>query len=607
MESSASDPASEYERRGFAFFSQGRFSDAAAEFARVVECRPDSAAAHGNLAAALGQAGKGAESLACFDRAIDLDPSFVAAYLNAANIEARLGRSMRAIERLRQAQARFPSDPNVHFTAGELCFAQGLREEARAALLQVLALEPQHAKARWLHAVAALPQAYGPGEDPAAFRLEFEAELRALDAWFDASRASLAAEAVAERHPFYLAFMEEDNRALLSDYGDLCARLLAASRPVHAKPPAARRSPGRPVRLAVVSGFLHDQSVWTALLRGWCAHLDRSKVEIHYFYTRSTHDAETQIARAHAASFTMGLADVDAWIAGLANLDPDVILYPEIGMDSTSARLAALRLAPVQVVAWGHPETSGYPTIDYFLSADAFEPPGAQAHYRETLVRLPGIGCYYDDLVPDFAGIDWGSLGVDPLAPRLVCPGTPYKYMPQHDHLLVEIARRARDVQLLFFVDQAPALSERVQDRLALAFSKAGLDAARNLHFLPRQSRALFFAILRDCDALLDTIGFSGFNTAMQAIECDLPIVAWEGRFMRGRLASGTLRAMGLDDLVATSTGQYVDLAVRLARDATYRMQTSARVAERKHVLFRDLAPVRALERFLLDVAARDV
>ena len=45
------------------------------------------------------------------------------------------------------------------------------------------------------------------------------------------------------------------------------------------------------------------------------------------------------------------------------------IVYPELGMDVTSFALAALRLAPVQAATWGHPETTGLPTIDYFLSA----------------------------------------------------------------------------------------------------------------------------------------------------------------------------------------------------------------------------------------------
>lgn len=70
----------------------------------------------------------------------------------------------------------------------------------------------------------------------------------------------------------------------------------------------------------------------------------------------------------------------------------DVLLYPEVGIDPVCAQLAALRLAPVQAMAWGHPQTSGLPTIDVFLSNELMEPPDGAGHYTEQLLPLPGIG-----------------------------------------------------------------------------------------------------------------------------------------------------------------------------------------------------------------------
>ena len=78
--------------------------------------------------------------------------------------------------------------------------------------------------------------------------------------------------------------------------------------------------------------------------------------------------------------------------------------------------------------------------------------------------------------------------------------------------------------------------------------------------------------------AYLDSIGFSGFTTAMQAIECGLPIVTMEGRFMRGRLASGILRTLGVDELVVSNEDDYVSLAVRLATDAEFRQRVRERI-----------------------------
>ena len=42
-------------------------------------------------------------------------------------------------------------------------------------------------------------------------------------------------------------------------------------------------------------------------------------------------------------------------------------------MSPTTYFLAFSRLAPVQIASWGHTETTGIDTIDYFLSTTLFE------------------------------------------------------------------------------------------------------------------------------------------------------------------------------------------------------------------------------------------
>ena len=115
----------------------------------------------------------------------------------------------------------------------------------------------------------------------------------------------------------------------------------------------------------------------------------------------------------------------------------------------------------------------------------------------------------------------------------------------------------------------------------------------------PWLDRPSFYGLLQRADVMLDTIGFSGFNTAMQAVESALPIVTVEGRFLRGRLASGILKRMGLQELVASSADEYVAVATRLARDSEYRKSTRQRIEAVRQILFDDDAPIRALETFL--------
>ncbi len=135
-------------------------------------------------------------------------------------------------------------------------------------------------------------------------------------------------------------------------------------------------------------------------MRGWCTHLDRDRIELHLIHTGIVTDAETALARAQAASFCTSLSGLTEWVDAIEAREFDVLLYPEIGMDATCTKLASLRLAPVQIAAWGHPETTGLPTIDYFLSAELFEPEGSARYYRERLVKLPNLGCYCEPLTP---------------------------------------------------------------------------------------------------------------------------------------------------------------------------------------------------------------
>jgi predicted O-linked N-acetylglucosamine transferase (SPINDLY family) len=334
-------------------------------------------------------------------------------------------------------------------------------------------------------------------------------------------------------------------------------------------------------------------------MKGWFQQLDATRVSLAAFYLDAYEDEETRYARARAARFEQGHIGLERWSEVIADAQPDVLIYPEIGMDPVTLKLASLRLAPVQAASWGHPETTGLPTIDYYLSADRLEPEEAQANYSERLVRLPNLGCCLQPgllgaVTPDLAG--WG---LEPGVPLLVSPGSPFKYAPEHDWVFPEIARRLKRCRILFFTHRTRTLSDQLQARLQAAFERCGLEFQRHAAFVPWQEKGPFCGLLRRADVYLDTIGFSGFNTALLAIQCGLPVVTLEGRFLRGRLASGILRHMAIDELVAASAEEYVELAVRAVQDPAFRESARHRLAARRHLLFEDPAPIRALESFL--------
>jgi protein O-GlcNAc transferase len=624
---------------GNIFRAQGKLAEAIACYRRAVALAPDYADAHVNLGAALGAHGKLDEAAACCRRALSLAPHAPKAHSNLGNVLAEQGQLDEAIACFRKALALEPDLPETHFSLGnafrgqgqhgealacydkalglrpdfaEVHFARGHNfydedrcDEALRCFAKAVSLNPEYALARWSFAMAQLPAVCPVDADPMRCRTAFSSELDKLDHWFDATRVAEGHKAVGNPTPFFLAYQEESNRDLLERHGKLCARLMADWLDRQGIPHAKKRGSAGAIRVGVISQFFRNHSVWNAIVKGWFQRLDPERFALLAFNLGVGEDHETQLAKSRASHFEQEARGLRQWVDAIAEQRPDVLIYPEIGMDAWTFKLAGLRLAPVQVTTWGHPETSGLPTMDYYLSAEDLEPADAQKNYTERLVTLPHLGCCFQPsralaTKPDLAG-----LGIDAESPLLLCPGAPFKYAPRHDRVLVEIARRLGVCRFIFFTHWNSNLSENLRRRLETVFARSGLDFDQFVTFVPWQNKQGFQGLLRRADILLDTIGFSGFNTAMHAVECGLPIVTREGRFMRGRLASGILTRMGLSDLVAQTEEDYVALAVRLVEDTGYRKQVSERIETSYSVLFDDVVVIRALEDFLIGVASR--
>lgn len=587
---------------GILLESLGRASEAELILRRAIAADPADAQACTLLGKLLAGRAVVDEAASFLGRALEIDPSFADAHLGLGNVMAHAGRLEAAAECYRRALALAPRSAEARVNLGNVLKDQGLQREALECYEAAIALDPGSPEARWARVMCLIPAMRGTDETVSALRLQFTQGFEELERWFDADRAATGHKAVGVAQPFWLAYQDEDNRALLQRHGRLCARLMGHWRAQPGAPERALREPG-PLRVGVVSQYFRNHSVWNAIVKGWFQQLDRTRFELSAFCLGAGEDQDTRYARSRATRFVQAAGGLRQWVDAIAGSKPDVLVYPEIGMDPMSLKLASLRLAPAQVASWGHPETTGLPTIDSYLSAADLEPADAQAHYAERLVALPNLGCYLQPEKVDPVPPDLQSLGIEADVPLLLCPGTPFKYAPEHDQVLAEIAYRLGRCRLVFFEFRSGEMSSMLRARLATAFARCGLHFDRCVTFVPWQPRASFFGLLGRADVFLDSIGFSGFNTALQAVQCGLPVVTLQGRFLRGRLASGILKRIGMQELVVNDTDAYVALAVRLAQDRAYRAEISRRIAAGRHVLYEDAAPIRALEDFLLAAA----
>jgi predicted O-linked N-acetylglucosamine transferase (SPINDLY family) len=271
-------------------------------------------------------------------------------------------------------------------------------------------------------------------------------------------------------------------------------------------------------------------------------------------------------------------------------------------MDPIALRLAAERLAPLQGVAWGQPETSGLPTIDVFLSSALMEPPDADRQYTERLVTLPGLGVHYIPEGPPAEPCSRVELGLRDGATLFWCGQALYKYLPQYDDVFARIASAVVDCHFLFIgFAKSRTVTERFRARLLRTFEHHGLDGSRHIVFLDPMPQARFLGTIRLADIVLDSIGWSGGKSTLDALMEAPAIVTYAGPLMRGRHTMAILTLIGATETIATTLDDYVAIATRLARDPAWRETVRAKIAAGRHRVMADAMPIRALERFLTD------
>jgi protein O-GlcNAc transferase len=405
--------------RGNALQELGRHDEAIASYDRALGVMPGDAAILNNRGTSLLMLGRFEDAIASYDQALAIDPDFADALVNRGNALAEQHRLEEAVACYRRALRVDANYARALSGLGVALADQGKRAEALACYDKILVLDPDNVEARWMHAMVTLPVVVGPDEDVAVSRQQFSRELDDLIARVGSNGNDIA-DLVGQSQPFWLVYQEENNRDLLSKYGALCADVMARWQGTPVRATGSRLA--GPLRVGIVSAHILNHSVWICLVKGWLQHFDRARIEPHLFHIGSIQDSETAWARAHSASFAEGPRGLRQWIDAILAARPDVLIYPEIGMDAMTTKLASLRLAPVQVTSWGNPDTSGLPTLDYYVSAEALEPPDAQENYSERLLALPRLGCSFTPLPFVPVEPDLAALGIDPSAPILSAP-----------------------------------------------------------------------------------------------------------------------------------------------------------------------------------------
>lgn len=588
---------------GNALSEKKQFREASIYYRSALKLNPADANVHNNLGFVLEHIGQLDEAMHNYRKAIAIAPRFTEAYCNLGNAYKEKKQFDEALLYYRKALDLNPSDAEVYYNLGVLMKEDGKSEEAVAAFDRALQYKPDLVSARWARCMSHLQIIYPDQRSIQVARGRYHEELLKLQDTIPLSTTRdirIAAEAVGSHQPFFLPCQGSNDRDLQKIYGTLVCRIMGLAYPRLAeRSPLPQHLPEEPIRVGVVSRHFYRHSVWKIPVKGWIENLDQKRFSLFGYYTGTRKDGETEIARKTFGHFYEDIYSFEELCNTIRGNNLHVLIFPEIGMDPLSVRLAALRLAPVQCTAMGHPDTSGLPTIDYYLSSDLMEAPDADEHYTERLVRLPNLSVFYTPLDVPEVHENRDSFGLDPKAVLYLCSHALFTYLPQYDDVFPRIAQQVTDCRFLFICDKSKSVTEQFRQRLARVFERFSMNAGDYVVFLPRLDPGRYHAINRLSDIFLDSIGWSANNSTFEAVACNLPVVTLPGEMMWARHAAGVLKMMGLTETIAETDDDYVETAVKLGNDAVWRRQISEKIALNKHLIYRDRKCITALEDFL--------
>lgn len=576
---------------GNALKELGQLDEAVASYRHAIKIKPDFAEAHNNLGAALKELGQFDAALVSYRRVIELKPDFAEAHNNLGNALKDLGQLDAALISYRKAVELKPSYAKAHNSLGSALQLLGQPDAALVSYHRALALQPEDSQyAIYTHLMLpVIPEAPG---SIVWWRERYQNEITTL--------MNTPCTLELGTTSFYLAYHNENNRPIMealcrlfrTRVSDLTA--IAPHIPDWHHP--AER--GQRIRVGFLSEYLRDHTIGKHY-QGFIRHLDRKRFEVVVIHgPTSSQDTFRQNLDALANKAITLPAELKKQQQAVAAEQLDVLFYPDIGMAPSTYFLAYARLAPVQATSWGHPDTSGLDTMDYFVSASSNEPEISEPYYTERLIRLNRLPCfYYQTPASSIPKLSKAALGLPESGTLYGCPQTLFKLHPDFDAVLRSIAEGDPTGHLILPYGKYSAWTDLLKERWAKTFPLL----LERVIFLPHMPWDRFMAVMAQMDVLLDPLHFGSGNTLYDAMVIGTPVVTWPGRFARGRNVAAAYRQMGVPDApIARHLEDYAPLALALGRDTERRRALRVASLEAAGLeLFEDMQAVREFEIFL--------
>lgn len=250
-----------------------------------------------------------------------------------------------------------------------------------------------------------------------------------------------------------------------------------------------------------------------------------------------------------------------------------IFYMPSIGMDLTPIFASNTRLAPIQVIALGHPATTHSDFIEYVIVEDDYV--GSEECFSETLLRLPKDALPYvpSALAPNEVNYNFRE---SPEVVNIGIASTTMKLNPYFLEALKAIRDRAKvKVHFHFALGQSSGITHPYVERFIKSY--LGDNATAYPHVPYHQ----YLSILHKCDMMLNPFPFGNTNGIIDMVTLGLVGVCKTGSEVHEHIDEGLFKRLGLPEwLIANTVDEYVERAIRLAENHQERLTLRRHIIE---------------------------
>lgn len=219
------------------------------------------------------------------------------------------------------------------------------------------------------------------------------------------------------------------------------------------------------------------------------------------------------------------------------------------------------RAAPIQINYLGYPGTMGSSSWDYIIADQTVIPSKCAASYTERIIYLPEY-FPHDSKRKAINCITERSQFELPEDGFIFCAfNNAMKITPIIFECWMKILMNVKDSYLWLSIQ-----SEEARSNLRYEAKKFGVSSDRLIFADKLTDRDVHLSRYCLADLFLDTFPYGAHTTAGDALWAGLPLVTLKGQSFASRVASSMLCSLGLDNLVANSEEEYIDLACTLAK-----------------------------------------